>query len=148
MKLLQPKILLQIIDPVQSPEVALIARDGERRDTATSFHYADAASASNLVLSARATAVLKTETTVGCEEFDEYHLADGDEEEDAPEGVGDKVALVFGAIHSFCECHGLIPPALSAEMLMRLCTEGDVGERQDADAFCAADVCVCVLTAC
>ena len=102
----EPRVLLKMIDPVKSSEVALIVNDLEKRVTATSFHYADAAVTKNLVLSASAASVLKTETSIDCDEFDDFIFSDG-VGEDAPDGVEDEVALVFStkeakAMIQFC----------------------------------------------
>ena len=69
--------------------------------TATSFHHTDAAAASthNILLHASAAAVLKTETSIGCNDFDEYNWTDGREhmdEDDLPDRVNQEVTLVFG----------------------------------------------------
>ena len=79
-------LLLEImIDPVKSSQIALTVNDEEKKVTATSFHYADAIIMKNLVLSASVTApVLKTETSIGCDQFDEFVFSD---KEDAPEGA-------------------------------------------------------------
>jgi len=86
-----PRLLLKMMDPVQSPEIALVVNDQKGKVTATSFHYADASLSmdghghghghgggnGNLILSASADKVLKTETSVDCEEFDEFIYSDG-----------------------------------------------------------------------
>jgi len=123
-----PRLLLKMMDPVQSPEIALVVNDEQGRVTATSFHYADASLGSmdangnvngNLVLSASADKVLKTETSVDCEEFDEFIYSDGkggltnantlsnaddnsdsqgtSEQEDLPAGIENGVSLVFSS---------------------------------------------------
>ena len=102
-----PRVLLKMIDPVKSSEIALIVNDEEKKVTATSFHYADANITKNLVLSASAAAVLKTETSIGCDEFDEFVFSDDFDDEDAPEGAEKEVALVFStkearAMIQFC----------------------------------------------
>ena len=101
-----PRVLLKMIDPVQSTEVALIISDVEKRVTATSFHYADAAASKNLVLSASAATVLKTETSIDIDEFDDFVFSDGNGEE-IPKGCDKEVALVFStkeakAMIQFC----------------------------------------------
>lgn len=124
-----PKLLLKMVEPVQSPEIALVISDERRTVTATSFHYADVSldnfgqgnqtqngvAGSNLVLSASVSKVLKTETTVDCDEFEEYNYEDGqgielDEEGgelDLPTGIDREVSLVFSskeakALLQFC----------------------------------------------
>lgn len=124
-----PRLLLKMMDPVQSPEIALVVNDQKGKVTATSFHYADASLSvdgrgggnGNLILSASADKVLKTETSVDCEEFDEFIYSDGksisnantlsnananaddDSEEEAcgqenlPEGIEHEVSLVFSS---------------------------------------------------
>lgn len=124
-----PKLLLKMVEPVTSPEIALVISDERRTVTATSFHYADVSldnfgqgdqtqsgvAGSNLVLSASVSKVLKTETTVDCDEFEEYNYEDGqgielDEEggePDLPTGIDREVSLVFSskeakALLQFC----------------------------------------------
>lgn len=120
-----PRLLLKMMDPVQSPEIALVVNDEQGRVTATSFHYADASLGTdtngngNLVLSASVDKVLKTETSVDCEEFDEFIYSDGkggltnanalsngdddsvDEDafvqDDLPEDIETGVSLVFSS---------------------------------------------------
>lgn len=109
-----PRVLLKMVEPVKSSEVALIISDTEKRVTATSFHYTDAAtrnaSASallpNALLSANAATVLKTETSIGVDEFDEFNFLDGNGE-DLPDGADKEVVLVFSikeakAMLQFC----------------------------------------------
>ena len=68
--------------------------------TATSFHHADATAqlTDNLLLHANAATTLKTEASIGCDEFDDYHFANGhtNDESETPEGVDKEVVLVFG----------------------------------------------------
>jgi len=120
-----PKLLLNMLEPLkQTNEVALTVSDQEKIVTATSFHHSDAVgggsdglgSGDNMVLAALAAGVMKTETSIGCDEFDEFHyFADGltgDKEDggdgiDVPDDVGQQVTLVFGikeskALLQFC----------------------------------------------
>jgi Rad9. len=133
-----PVLWMKLMDPVQSPEMALIVSEKDRRVTASSFHYADGggggggddpegSSNRNLVLSAMASRVLKTETSVHCDDLDEFvysdggirHLTENDNADDddghergdnageIPEGIEDQVVLVFSsreakAMAQFC----------------------------------------------
>mmetsp|Transcript_5772 Transcript_5772/g.10937 ORF Transcript_5772/g.10937 Transcript_5772/m.10937 type:complete len:456 (-) Transcript_5772:462-1829(-) len=126
-----PVLWMKLIDPVQSPEMVLIVSERDRRVTASSFHYADggggngggddqegSSSSRNLVLSATASRVLKTETSVHCDEFDEFVYSDGDRgltengssgdgAIELPEGIEHQVVLVFSsreakAMAQFC----------------------------------------------
>ena len=109
-----PRVLLKMVEPVKSSEVALIISDTEKRVTATSFHYTDAATRTastsallqNALLNANAATVLKTETSIGVDEFDEFNFLDGNGE-DLPDGANKEVVLVFSikeakAMLQFC----------------------------------------------
>jgi len=122
-----PKLLLNMLEPLkQTNEVALTVSDDEKIVTATSFHHSDAVdggggnglgNGKNMVLAALAAGVMKTETSIGCDEFDEFnYLADdgltenkedGGDGADVPDDVGQQVTLVFGikeskALLQFC----------------------------------------------
>jgi hypothetical protein len=136
-----PVLWMKLMDPVQSPEMALIVSERDRRVTASSFHYAQGggvgvggggaeeeeeegnggnSNGRNLVLSATASRVLKTETSVHCDELDEFVYSDGgrmrqltennddDDDDDGnnvgrgnkselPEGIEHQVVLVFSS---------------------------------------------------
>ena len=74
-----PKILLKMLEPLkQTNEVALTVNDEDKIVTATSFHHSDAVGggsdgsggSENMVLAALAAGVMKTETSIVCDEFD------------------------------------------------------------------------------
>jgi len=122
-----PKLLLNMLEPLkQTNEVALTVSDEEKIVTATSFHHSDAVGGGggadglgggeNMVLAALAAGVMKTETNIDCDEFDEFHYfadglagdkEDGGDEMIVPDDVGQQVTLVFGikeskALLQFC----------------------------------------------
>lgn len=101
-----PKVLLRMLDPVQkqrTPEVALIFNDKYKVVTATSFHHVEVAAQAHdnvlLQASSRSNALLKTETSIECDELEEFHFVSDreGEKEDIPEIVNEEVVLVFGA---------------------------------------------------
>ena len=123
----QPKVLLTMLDQVKSTtEVALTVNDSTKKVIASSFHYGDAIhDGSNLILNTTNAAILKTETSIDCHEFEDFHFMDDgavqsviQEEEAAtenatvscpppPEGVTEQVILVFSikeakAMLQFC----------------------------------------------
>lgn len=100
-----PRVLLKMVDPVKSNEIAFIISDMNKKVSVTSFHYAD--NSSNLVLNSSFSSALKTETTMDSDEFDEFNYSDFNNESDAPDGVDKEVALVFSckeakAMLQFC----------------------------------------------
>mmetsp|Transcript_7621 Transcript_7621/g.10910 ORF Transcript_7621/g.10910 Transcript_7621/m.10910 type:complete len:379 (+) Transcript_7621:276-1412(+) len=110
-----PRVLLKMLEPLKrTTEVALTVNDNNKTVTATSFHHTDAdlAVTQNELLSATAAAVLKSETSIGCDKFDEYHWLDDRKIDDdgnnvLPDNVNEEVTLVFGireakAILQFC----------------------------------------------
>mmetsp|Transcript_25579 Transcript_25579/g.59409 ORF Transcript_25579/g.59409 Transcript_25579/m.59409 type:complete len:139 (-) Transcript_25579:32-448(-) len=76
----------------------------------SSFHHNDtvAGSSNNAVLQASAASILKTETSIGADEFQEFEFfGTRQEEDDSPENVNNEVALVFSirepkAMLQFC----------------------------------------------
>ncbi|KAL3796704.1 hypothetical protein HJC23_010004 [Cyclotella cryptica] len=112
-----PKLWMRLLDPLkQTQEVALTIDDELKVVTATSFHPSH--TGQNAVLAASRNAVLKTETSTGVEEFDEYDFRNNrfknrndlefeEEEERPPEDVNQRVILVFSikeakAMLQFC----------------------------------------------
>jgi hypothetical protein len=93
---------MRLLDPLKTQEVALTVDDGLKVVTATSFHPGEVGN--NAVLG-RNNAALKTETSTGVEEFDEYDYRTNrrrgsctteDEDDDGmPEDVNERVILVF-----------------------------------------------------
>jgi len=108
-----PNLLLNMLEPLkQTNEVALTVSDDEKIVTATLFHHSDTigggnglGNGENMILAALAAGVMKIETSIGCDEFDEFnYFADGltDDNENGgdgayiPEDVGQQATLVFG----------------------------------------------------
>lgn len=81
-----PKILLTMFDQVKSTtEVALTVHNDEcKKVVASSFHHGDNNSSShnnngenkNMIINANYAARLKTETSIDCHEFEEFHFMD------------------------------------------------------------------------
>jgi hypothetical protein len=65
--------------------------------SATSFHHGESAGATsnNALLHASTARTLKTETSIGCDEFEEFEFRDREDDE-APSDVNEQVTLVFG----------------------------------------------------
>jgi hypothetical protein len=83
---------MRLLDPLKrTNEVALTIDDELKVVTATSFHNSE----ENAVLNRNA--VLKTETSTGVEEFDEYDFRNNRKEndEELPGEVNERVVLVF-----------------------------------------------------
>ena len=125
-----PRVLLRMLDPLKrTAEVALTVDDVAKAVTATSFHHGDAvaaaAGASSSdgggvgLLGAVSASILKTETSIGADEFEDYAYCDDRDEDRArsspaeegtcppPQGVNEEVTLVFGikeakAMLQFC----------------------------------------------
>ena len=111
-----PKLLLRMLEPLKrTSEVALIVNDRHKMVTMASFHHSDsvAASTNNALLQASSSTLLKTETTIGVDDFEEFDFRDdrplgrdlmdddaedveGEEDDVPPENAGEEVTLVFG----------------------------------------------------
>jgi hypothetical protein len=97
---------MRLLDPLkQTQEVALTIDDELKVVTATSFHPSHSTEGENTVLAVARNTVLKTETSTGVEEFDEYDYRNNRKgsgreselelEEEMPEEVNERVILVF-----------------------------------------------------
>jgi hypothetical protein len=97
---------MRLLDPLkQTQEVALTIDDELKVVTATSFHPSHSTEGGNTVLAVARNTVLKTETSTGVEEFDEYDYRNNRKgsgreselelEEEMPEEVNERVILVF-----------------------------------------------------
>jgi len=111
-----PKVLMSLLGPLKrTVEVALTAVYNDKRKIVklASFHHTDAASSSVDIALLGANAMLKTETSMACEDFDEFlwksnrivprqgDVSDDDESDDQespdiPRSVNEEVILVFG----------------------------------------------------
>eukprot|EP00545_Synedropsis_sp_CCMP1620_P011680 CAMPEP_0119009090 /NCGR_PEP_ID=MMETSP1176-20130426/4139_1 /TAXON_ID=265551 /ORGANISM="Synedropsis recta cf, Strain CCMP1620" /LENGTH=365 /DNA_ID=CAMNT_0006961539 /DNA_START=111 /DNA_END=1211 /DNA_ORIENTATION=+ len=110
-----PKFLLRMMEPLKkSEEVAFIVNDKAKLVTMASFHhhqYVGEASAAttdgagnNAVLQSKSATLLKTETSVGADEFDEFHFVEDRKVKNAtssakndsalPSNVNEEVTLV------------------------------------------------------
>ena len=97
-----PKIFLTMLDQVKSStEVALTVNDGTKIVIASSFHYGDTTfinscgEGGNVMMNASNAAILKTETSIDCSEFEDFQFMDDDaiqsvidDEDDANNGDG------------------------------------------------------------
>lgn len=96
-----PKTLIKMVDPLKrTAEVAMTVNDDLKTVKMSSFHHSDAASSSCDTTLLGASAVLKTETSMNCEDFDDFIWRSDrevdDEDEGIPSRVNDEVVLVFG----------------------------------------------------
>ena len=111
-----PKVLMNLLGPLKrTVEVALTAIYNDKRKIVklASFHHTDAASSSVDIALLGSNAMLKTETSMACEDFDEFlwkgnrivprqgDVSDDDESDDQespdiPRSVNEEVILVFG----------------------------------------------------
>lgn len=70
--------------------------------TASSFHHSEnnATNNNNALLNAKSARTLKTETSIGCDEFQEFEFRDqsdnDNDNDDVPSNVREEVTLVFG----------------------------------------------------
>ena len=116
-----PRVLLRLLEPLKkTTEAALIVRSGSQTLSASSFHHTDTTmmmmstnnhnggtnnnNNNNAILQATSAALLKSETAVGCDEFEEFDFRqdrnvensnDKEKEQDLPENVNREVILVF-----------------------------------------------------
>ena len=96
-----PKALMKLIDPLKGTiEVALNVNCERKTVILSSFHHADATLSSVDVSLLGTAAVLKTQTSMACDDFDDFLWRNdrsiGDDEIDIPNGVNEEVILVFG----------------------------------------------------
>lgn len=113
-----PKVLLRLLEPLKrTAEVSLIVQSDARTVSAASFHHTDtlaggqdgSSTNTNAILQASTASFLKTETAIGCDEFEEYFFReDRDADDDnMPELVNKEANLVFPvkeakAVLQFC----------------------------------------------
>ena len=114
-----PKTLLKLISPLKkTSELALHFQHSKRILSAASFHPSDtniSSVTSNMHIDHSSNALLKTETSMKCDEFEEYHWLDNRDVHDEststnrsiPLNVNEEVILVFGikeakAMLQFC----------------------------------------------
>jgi hypothetical protein len=99
-----PRVLLRLLEPLRNTvEAALIIRSDMQAVSASSFHHTDTATddadSNNAILKAASAAILKTETAIGCNEFEEFDFREDREivpdDDTMPENVNREVILVF-----------------------------------------------------
>lgn len=111
-----PRILARLLDPLKrTNEIAIDFKKNAEVIIASSFHHTEGAenSGSNAVLQATNASLLKTETCLNVEEFNDYFYRDDREVEgeDAPVDVNDQVIVVF--------------PVKEAKAMLQFCTQAD-----------------------
>lgn len=104
-----PKFLLRMMEPLKkSEEVAFIVNDKAKLMTMASFHHhqygetaPDAGANNNAVLQSKSATLLKTETSVGADEFDDFDfandrkvIANSNPNDALPSNVNEEVTLV------------------------------------------------------
>eukprot|EP00548_Thalassiothrix_antarctica_P008623 CAMPEP_0194153012 /NCGR_PEP_ID=MMETSP0152-20130528/54951_1 /TAXON_ID=1049557 /ORGANISM="Thalassiothrix antarctica, Strain L6-D1" /LENGTH=299 /DNA_ID=CAMNT_0038858031 /DNA_START=108 /DNA_END=1004 /DNA_ORIENTATION=- len=106
-----PRKLLQMIEPLKkTPEVALVVNYEAMIVTLSSFHHSSAEE-NNVVLQSQSASLLKTETSVGADEFEEFQYIDTrdtDRGDNIPSNVNSEVTMVFTlrepkAMLQFCQ---------------------------------------------
>lgn len=95
-----PRALLRMMEPLKnhSTEVALRVNDKAKMVTMASFHHEqNFAQDGNALLQNKSASILKTETTVAAEEFEDFLFqpTHEDENEDIPPNVDTEVTLVY-----------------------------------------------------
>ena len=112
-----PKVLLRLLEPLKrTGEATLIVRSDAQMVSAASFHHTQAgnntdATNNNAILQATSASLLKTETAITCDEFEDFDFRDNRQvDESMPESVNNCVILVFPikeakAMLQFCSQH-------------------------------------------
>ena len=100
-----PRVLLRLLEPLKRTTLAaLIVRSAAQTVSASSFHHTDTtqqdnAANQNAILLATSASLLKSETAIGCDEFEEFDFREdrnvGGGDDDVPDGVNSEVVLVF-----------------------------------------------------
>jgi len=95
-----PKVLLRLLEPLKrTAEAALIVRSDAKVVSAASFHHTQAGNNptnNNAILQATSASLLKTETAITCDEFEEFDFCDNRQvDETMPDTVNSTVILVF-----------------------------------------------------
>ena len=82
-----PRFLLRMMEPLKkATEVALIVNDKAKIVTMASFHHEAQHGHDNAILQTKSATLLKTETSVGADEFEEFFFQDHDQDNDAADG--------------------------------------------------------------
>jgi hypothetical protein len=99
-----PKVLLRLLDPIKrSAEASMLIQSDAQMVSVSSFHHTDtlaggqAATNNNAILQATSESLLKSETGIGCDEFEELYFREDRDlgEEGIPQSVNREVNLVF-----------------------------------------------------
>ena len=101
-----PRVLLRLLEPLKRTALAaLVVRSAAQTVSASSFHHTDTtmpdsnAANQNAILQATSASLLKSETAIGCDEFEEFDFREdrkvGDGDDSLPDGVNSEVVLVF-----------------------------------------------------
>lgn len=97
-----PRILSRLLEPLKSTqEAALTIQSGMQTVSASSYHHSDSAGLGGapnpMLLHSRNALFLKTETAIGCDEFEEFDFHQNRELSDpnVPRDVNQQVVLVF-----------------------------------------------------
>jgi hypothetical protein len=118
-----PKVLLRLLEPLKkTAEASMIIKADAQMVMMSSFHHTDtlsggqAATNNNAILQATSASLLKSETGIGCDEFEElYFREDRDlDEEGMPQSVNREVNLVF--------------PIKEAKALLQFCSQSHLDQ--------------------
>jgi hypothetical protein len=99
-----PKVFSQLLEPLKRTVEAAMIISKNNQVAASSFHHCDnvdenqQGTNNNAILQANSASLLKTETGMTCENFDEFFFRDGrdiEEDDTLPRNVNDQVVLVF-----------------------------------------------------
>jgi len=95
-----PQRLLQMMEPLKkTSEIALVVNDEAKIVTMTSFHHSSAGpEENNAVLKTKSATLLKTETSLGADEFEDFQYVsnrDIDSDENIPGSVNYEATMVF-----------------------------------------------------
>ncbi|GKY92372.1 hypothetical protein MPSEU_000208100 [Mayamaea pseudoterrestris] len=102
-----PKVFSQLLSPLKrTSEAAMIINKNSQVVSVTSFHHCDnvaedaeqGANNNNAILQANSASLLKTETGMTCDNFNEFFFRDGrviDDDDSLPPNVNEQVVLVF-----------------------------------------------------
>ena len=102
-----PKVFSQLLEPLKrTSEAAMIITKDSQVVSVSSFHHCDNvpddnnrnATNNNAILQANSASLLKTETGMTCDNFDEFFFRDGrdiDQDDSLPRNVNQQLVLVF-----------------------------------------------------
>ena len=120
-----PKVFSQLLEPLKRTfEAAMIVTKDSQVVSVSSFHHCDnvaddndPATNNNAILQANSASLLKTETGMTCDNFDEFFFRDGrdvDQDDSLPRNVNQQLVLVF--------------PIREFKAMLQFCTQAKLDE--------------------